>query len=105
MSIIDKLKQGVLGIGISDVELRKRLFKQITADLNKPFKLDSTDEALNKYLEKVSLHAYKVMDKDINNLKETYSEDQLFELTVTTALANGIGRVEKVSKLLNDDSL
>lgn len=41
---------------------------------------------LASYVEKVRLHAYKVTDQDIADLRAAgYSEDQIFELTVATA--------------------
>jgi alkylhydroperoxidase family enzyme len=47
------------------------------------------------YLEKVRLHAYKVTDGDVQALKEAgYSEDEIFEQTVSTAVAAGLERLE-----------
>ena len=41
---------------------------------------------LEGYVEKVRLHAYKVTDQDIADLRAAgYSDDQIFELTVATA--------------------
>lgn len=47
------------------------------------------------YLEKVRLHAYKVTDGDVQALKDAgYSEDEIFEHTVSTAVAAGLERLE-----------
>ena len=47
------------------------------------------------YLEKVRLHAYKVTDRDVQSLKDTgFSEDEIFEQTVSTAVAAGLERLE-----------
>jgi alkylhydroperoxidase family enzyme len=47
------------------------------------------------YLEKVRLHAYKVTDRDVEALKEAgFSEDEIFEQTVSTAVAAGLDRLE-----------
>ena len=47
------------------------------------------------YLGKVRLHAYKVTDGDVQALKEAgYSEDEIFEHTVSTAVAAGLERLE-----------
>ena len=47
------------------------------------------------YLEKVRLHAYKVTDRDVQELKNAgFSEDQIFEHTVSTAVAAGLARLE-----------
>jgi alkylhydroperoxidase family enzyme len=47
------------------------------------------------YLSKVRLHAYKVTDADVHALKDAgYSEDEIFERTVSTAVAAGLERLE-----------
>ena len=47
------------------------------------------------YLEKVRLHAYKVTDGDVQALKDAgYSEDEIFEHTVSAAVAAGLERLE-----------
>ena len=48
-----------------------------------------------EYLEKVRLHAYKVTDADVQALKDAgFSEDQIFEHTVSAAVAAGLARLE-----------
>ena len=50
---------------------------------------------LETYIEKVTLHAYKVTDEDIAKLKALgYSEDELFEITISAALGAGRSRLE-----------
>jgi len=47
------------------------------------------------YLEKVRLHAYKVTDADVQALKDAgYSEDEIFEHTVSAAVAAGLERLD-----------
>ena len=47
------------------------------------------------YLEKVRRNAYKVTDEDIQELKDAgYSEDVIFEQTVSVAVAAGLARLE-----------
>jgi alkylhydroperoxidase family enzyme len=47
------------------------------------------------YLEKVRLHAYKVTDRDVQALKDKgFSEDEIFEQTVSTAVAAGLERLD-----------
>jgi hypothetical protein len=47
------------------------------------------------YLEKVRLHAYNVTDGDVQALKDVgYSEDEIFEHTVSTAVAAGLERLD-----------
>jgi hypothetical protein len=52
-------------------------------------------EALRSYLDKVARHAYKVTDEDVEALRAAgYSEDQIFEATVSCALGAGLRRLE-----------
>jgi alkylhydroperoxidase family enzyme len=47
------------------------------------------------YLEKVRLHAYKVTDSDVDELKAAgFSEDEIFEHTVSAAAAAGLARLD-----------
>jgi len=46
------------------------------------------------YVEKVRLHAYRVVDADVDALRTAgWSDEQIFELTVATALAAGLERL------------
>jgi alkylhydroperoxidase family enzyme len=48
-----------------------------------------------RYLDKVQTHAYAVTDADIQALKDAgYSEDVIFEETVSVAVAVGLERLE-----------
>lgn len=50
---------------------------------------------LASYLEKVRLHAYKVTDADVQQLKDAgFSEDEIFEETVAAAVGAGLARLE-----------
>ena len=50
---------------------------------------------LASYLEKVRLHAYRVTDADVQSLKDAgFSEDQIFEHTVSAAVAAGLARLD-----------
>jgi alkylhydroperoxidase family enzyme len=50
---------------------------------------------LSSYVDKVARHAYKVTDADIQRLRQAgYSEDAIFEITLSAALGAGIGRLE-----------
>ena len=47
------------------------------------------------YLDKVRTNAYKVTDQDVQALKEAgFSEDVIFEQTVSVAVAAGLTRLE-----------
>jgi alkylhydroperoxidase family enzyme len=52
-------------------------------------------EAMGAYLEKVRRHAYKVTDRDVEELKAAgFSEDEIFEQTVSAATAAGLERLD-----------
>ncbi len=48
------------------------------------------------YVTKVALHAYKTLDEDIEALRNTgYSEDAIFEVTLSVAIGAGQARLER----------
>jgi alkylhydroperoxidase family enzyme len=50
---------------------------------------------LAPYLEKVRAHAYQVTDDDVQRLKDAgFSEDEIFEHTVSAAVAAGLERLD-----------
>ena len=53
-------------------------------------------QELESYVDKVARHAFKVTDADIEALRDSgYSEDAIFELTLSAALGAGIARLER----------
>jgi alkylhydroperoxidase family enzyme len=53
------------------------------------------------YLDKVRRHAYRVTDEDVEALKHAgYSEDEIFEQTVSAAVAAGLDRLEAGLRVL-----
>ena len=58
-------------------------------------------EAMAPYLDKVRLYAYKVTDRDVEELKEAgFSEDEIFEHTVSAAAAAGFERLAMALEVL-----
>jgi alkylhydroperoxidase family enzyme len=56
---------------------------------------------LAPYLEKVRLHAYRVTDTDVARLKDAgFSEDDIFEQTVSVAVAAGLERLDAALETL-----
>jgi alkylhydroperoxidase family enzyme len=52
-------------------------------------------DELAPYLEKVRQHAYKVTDKDVEALRTAgFTEDEIFEHTVSAATAAGLDRLD-----------
>ncbi len=59
---------------------------------------------LATYVDKVAQHAYKTTDEDIEALRKAgYSEDAIFEITLSTALGAGIARLERGLAALKGD--
>jgi alkylhydroperoxidase family enzyme len=53
-------------------------------------------EPLRAYVDKVHRCAYKVTDEDLEALEHAgYSQDQLFEITVSAAVGAGLSRLER----------
>lgn len=58
-------------------------------------------EALDQYIETVGRHAYKVTDGQVLALRSAgYSEDAIFDVTVTAAVAAGLTRLDRAMALL-----
>lgn len=52
-------------------------------------------EVMKIYIQKVARYAYKVTDQDVEVLRRAdYTEDQIFELTVSAALGAGLVRLK-----------
>ena len=46
-------------------------------------------------MDKIALHAYKITDEDVDVLRAAgFSEDRIFELTISAALSAGIERLK-----------
>jgi alkylhydroperoxidase family enzyme len=59
---------------------------------------------LVEYVTKVALHAYKTTDEDTDALRQAgYSEDAIFEITLSAALGAGIARLERGLAVLKGD--
>ena len=60
-----------------------------------------TPPELAAYVEKVRLHAYRVTDREVEELKAAgWSEDELFEHTVSAAVAAGLERLDAAKRTL-----
>jgi alkylhydroperoxidase family enzyme len=71
-------------------------YDELIAELRAAAKPDRpAPPAFAPYLEKVRLHAYEVTDGDVRRLKdEGFSEDEIFEHTVSAAVAAGLERLD-----------
>lgn len=58
-----------------------------------------------KYVDKVALHAYKVTDEDVQALRSAgHTEDEIFEITVATAVGASLGRARAGLRALKGES-
>jgi alkylhydroperoxidase family enzyme len=65
---------------------------------------DTIPPELIGYIKKIALHAYKTTDEDIEALRKAgYSEDAIFEITLSAALGAGMARLEQGLAALIDD--
>ena len=56
---------------------------------------------LAPYLEKVRSRAYTITDDDVDELKRAgVSEDEIFEATVSVALAEGVRRLDAAARVI-----
>lgn len=84
-SKLRELKEAVLSEpGMLDPTVRKAA--SLAAEL---------PDALGPYVKKVARHAYTVTDEDMTALRQAgYSDDQIFEVTLSAALGAGLVRLE-----------
>lgn len=92
------------GKGVTDQALRGAIKAAVAPGSDELEAGDSVIPAvLRPYLHKVGRHAYKVTDRDMEDLKaEGYSEDAIFELTVSAAVGAGLGRLRQGLAALGD---
>jgi alkylhydroperoxidase family enzyme len=66
---------------------------------------DTIPPELINYVKKVALHAYKTTDEDIEALRQAgYSEDAIFEITLSAALGAGMARLERGLAALHENN-
>lgn len=94
-SEVARIREAVLdGPGETPAALRRAVAAR-SGELASGRAETAVPDELAPYLDKVALHAYKVVDSDVENLKDSgYSEDALFELTVAAAVGSALERLE-----------
>lgn len=104
-NLIDTLSAAtLLGAGESDPRMRQSIaYFAIDVSFDLSPDTDFIDPILLTYLEKVTRHPYKVMDRDIEILlNHGYSEDEVFEITLSVALGAGLARWNRGMALLDE---
>lgn len=59
-------------------------------------------ESLRAYVDAVALHAWRITDEDIAALGREWSEDEIFEVSVATAVGAGLARLERGLSILRE---
>ena len=101
---VSRLRTSVLiGPGATDAELRQAVAAR-AGRLATGEAVPAIAEELIPYVDKVALHAYKVLDSDVELLKAAgYSEDEIFEVTVAAALGSALERLESGLRALGSE--
>lgn len=98
MPLVSGLQESILTTpGDTDPALR-RAIEARTAELGgRPGPAaGEIPEALRGFVDKVARHAYKVTERDIEELRSAgYGEDAIFEITLSAALGAGMSRLER----------
>jgi len=99
MPLVHNLVGSVLTTaGDTDPALRRAIEARSAALGGRPGAAGGEDipEDLRAYVDKVARHAYTVTDRDLEDLKRAgYSEDAIFEITLSAALGAGMSRLER----------
>ncbi len=96
--LIARLVDSILeGEGESDPALRQAVESRAeTLSGRKNLEKTELPEIIRAYVDKIALHAYKVTEDDILSLKEAgFTEDVIFEISVSAALGTGLARLER----------
>lgn len=93
---IENLIDSVLaGPGHTDTALRQAVAAR-ASELSGGGKAEQTlPDPLGAWVDKVAMHAYKTLDREVEALKQSYSEDQIFELTIAAATGAAHTRFER----------
>jgi hypothetical protein len=89
----------------TDPALRRAIAEQSAQlSLRSPQPVAQVPPALVAYVKKVALYAYKTTEEDIDALRRAgYSEDAIFEITVSAALGAGMTRLERGLAAMKED--
>ncbi len=85
----------------------RRAIEEQSAQLSSrsPQPVEQVPPALVAYIKKVALYAYKTTEEDIEALRRAgYSEDAIFEITVSAALGAGMIRLERGLAAMKGDT-
>ena len=101
---ITKLIESILaGPGHTDTALRQAVAAR-ASELSGGDRAEQTlPEPLGEWVDKVARHAYKTVDREVEVLKQHYSEDQIFELTIAAATGAARTRFERALAVITGE--
>ena len=85
------LNRVLLGAGVSEPNLRQAAAKG-----------EGLPVDLQKLIDKIHSHAYKVTDEDMATAQRTYGDDRMFEIIVSAALGASDQRLQAGLKALSE---
>lgn len=93
---VEEMVQSVLhGPGDADLEIRQAVFQHAMSYLGFPHEDQPLPKNISPYIDKVIRQASEITDQDIKDLlAEGWSEAEIFEITVSAAVASGYGRLK-----------
>jgi hypothetical protein len=94
MKRVAALRAAVFGsLGRTDLDLRQAVAQG-----------RDVPEPLRGYVDKLHRHAYRITDDEVEALQRAgFSQDQLFEITVSAAVGAGLSRLERGLAALGKD--
>lgn len=98
MPLVRALQDSVLtGPGETDPALRRAIEARSAEAGGRPGPVSGeVPDPLKTYVDKVARHAFRVTDRDLEDLERAgYSEDAIFEITLSAALGAGMARLER----------
>ena len=102
---VKKVLDSVLGhVGFLAQTKRQSVFDFAQAAAGIHIDHEAIPAELLPFVEKVVQSPYKVVDRDIEQLKTIgYNEDQIFEMTIALALGAGAGRLAVTQRLIEEN--
>lgn len=84
--------------GVTDPSLRQAVESYVVSQWGiKRKETSQIPSEMETYLKKLSLHAYKIIDKDVDSLRaDGYTDDMIYEITLVGAVGAALVGLEKV---------
>ena len=79
----------------SSADARRAVYEYVAALTRNEFPAAELPAAAEPYLRKVALHAYKVLDREVDAMRVAgFTPEEIFEVTVAAAVSAGVTRME-----------